>query len=253
MLAIYLMNPILANKEISMKTSLIEYSLDGFTYEGYLAFDESSTTPLPTILIAHTWVGRNSFVCQKAEMLADNGYAAFAIDLFGKGVLGRNKEENMALIKPYLADRMLLRKRMLETLKIIQGLEQVDQTRIAAIGFCFGGLCVLDLARAGADIRGVISFHGLLDPPGNLVNETIRARVLALHGHDDPMATPKQAQAFQQEMTKTKADWQMTIYGNTMHAFTNTQANDSAAGTVYNPLADQRSQQAMLNFLQEIF
>lgn len=236
-----------------MQTKLIEYQDDTQNYEGYLAFDETKAGPLPTVLIGHAWAGRDDFVCQKAELLAQLGYVAFAWDLFGKGILGRNKEENAALIKPYMEDRDLLQKRMQTALKTVLDLDIVDNNRLGAIGFCFGGLCVLDLARSGTSLAGVVSFHGLLNAPNTTANETIRAKILALHGHDDPMVPPSQVAEFQEEMTKAKADWQMHIYGNTMHAFTNPQADDKDFGTVYHPLADQRANLAMQNFLSEIF
>lgn len=236
-----------------MLTKLIEYQDNGQNFEGYLAFDEKKSGPLPTVLIGHAWAGRDDFVCQKAEMLARSGYAAFAWDLFGKGVLGRNNEENAALIKPFMEDRSLLNKRLQTILTTAKKLEVVDNNRIAGIGFCFGGLCMLDLARSGVDLAGVISFHGLLMPPENLPTQKIQAKILVLHGHDDPMAPPSQVLAFQEEMTKANADWQTHIYGNTMHAFTKPSADDPEIGLRYNPLSDQRSHEAMQNFLKEIF
>ena len=130
---------------------------------------------------------------------------------------------------------------------------EVEAGSIAAIGFCFGGLCVLDLARTGADIAGVVSFHGLFTPPGNTAGNTISARILALHGWDDPMATPDSVVALAQELSAMDADWQLHAYGNTMHAFTNPAAADPNMGTVYDAAADRRSWQAMTNFLDELF
>ncbi len=152
-----------------------------------------------------------------------------------------------------MEDRKMLRKRIYAALNAVKLLPWVDDNKIAAIGFCFGGLCVLDLARSGADIRGVVSFHGLLAAAENISNNQIKARILALHGHDDPMGPPEQVLAFQDELTKAGADWQMYIYGNTVHAFTNPIANDPSFGTVYQPDADRRSWIAMKNFLEEVF
>jgi len=132
-------------------------------------------------------------------------------------------------------------------------LSWVDASQCAAIGFCFGGLCVLDLARTGSDLQGVVSFHGLLGAPGNTDGNVVKAKVLVLHGHDDPMVSVEQVIAFEQEMTRAGADWQLHCYGNTMHAFTNPLANDPKFGTVYQPDADRRSWQAMQNFLNELF
>jgi len=137
-------------------------------------------------------------------------------------------------------------------LSAVKQLPWADNHRIAAIGFCFGGLCVLDFARSGADLKGVVSFHGLLGAPENHIPQPIKARVLILHGHDDPMADNQQVQAIQQELTEANVDWQLHSYGHTVHAFTNPVANDPDFGTVYNAVADRRSWLAMKNFLAEI-
>jgi dienelactone hydrolase len=138
-------------------------------------------------------------------------------------------------------------------LHAVRNIEQVDTTRIAAIGFCFGGLCALDLARSGADLAGVVSFHGLFNAPENLPESTIKARVLALHGHDDPMVPPAKVLELEHELTKAGVDWQIHVYGKTMHAFTNPAANSPDQGMVYNPVAANRAWTSMQNFLQEIF
>ena len=129
----------------------------------------------------------------------------------------------------------------------------MDNDRSAAIGFCFGGLCVLDLARIGTDIKGVASFHGLFGAPGNTAGAKIKARVLALHGHEDPMAPVDAVVALEKELTEAGADWQIHVYGNALHAFTNPQANDPGLGAMYNKNADKRSWQTLLNFLEELF
>ncbi len=173
--------------------------------------------------------------------------------MYGKGVLGSGPEENSRLMQPFIEDRALLQQRILAALTAVKQLPWADNHKIAAIGFCFGGLCVLDLARTGADIAGVVSFHGLFVLPDNLPQPEIKAKVLILHGHDDPMTPTEQVLGIQGEMTKAGADWQMHIYGQTMHAFTNPVANDPGFGTVYHPTADKRSWQSLLNFLDEIF
>ena len=146
----------------------------------------------------------------------------------------------------------MLQERLKATIDMVKDQPEVDSAKIAAIGFCFGGLCVLDIARSNADAAGVVSFHGLLHAPGNTAAK-INPKVLALHGWDDPMATPDNVKAFGEEMTKAKADWQLHAYGGTMHAFTNPKANDPDFGTVYDADADRRSWQAMTNFLAELF
>jgi len=228
--------------------------MDGDTLlEAFFAYDDAIAGRRPAVLINHAWGGRDQFVANKAVKLAELGFVGFALDMYGKGVLGSGLEENAKLMQPFMDDRAMLQKRISAALAAVRLLPWVDDKKIAAIGFCFGGLCVLDLARSGADIKGVVSFHGLLGAPGNTEGTRIKAKVLALHGHDDPMAPPEQVLAFEQEMTRTGADWQVHVYGNTMHAFTNPIANDPGFGTVYYADADKRSWIAMKNFLEEIF
>lgn len=236
-----------------MQTQLIEYTHAGNTLEGFCAFDPKHGKQQPLVLVAHAWAGRDEFACDKARALADLGYVGFAIDMFGKGILGNSNEENAQLIAPFIEDRQLLLARLQAGLNAAQQLPVVDQKRIGAIGFCFGGLCVLDLARSGIAINGVVSFHGLLNAPENTYSSTISAKVLVLHGYDDPMATPDQVITFCQEMTTAKSDWQLHAYGNTVHAFTKHDANDPDFGTVYNALANQRAWAAMQYFFTELF
>jgi dienelactone hydrolase len=221
--------------------------------EAFFAFDDAFTGRRPAVLISHTWCGRDAFVADKARKLAELGYVGFALDMYGKGVLGTSAEENANLMQPFMENRAKLQQRMKVALNTVKLLPWVDDTKVAAMGFCFGGLCVLDLARTGADIKGVVSFHGLLGRPDNTIGSNIKAKILALHGRDDPMGLPEQVLAFQEEMTQAGADWQFVTYGHTVHAFTNPVANDPSFGTVYQADADRRSWQAMQNFLAEIF
>ena len=228
--------------------------LDGeVLLEAFFAFDDSLSGRRPAVLINHTWAGRDDFVAEKAKKLAALGYVGFAVDMYGKGVLGSSPEENAKLMQPFMDNREMLQKRMHAALYAVKLLPWVDDSKIAAMGFCFGGLCSLDLARTGADLKGVVSFHGLLGAPGNTQGNAIKAKILALHGHDDPMGPVEQVLAFQQEMTKAGADWQFHTFGHTMHAFTNPVANNPDFGTVYQPDADRRSWLAMESFFTEIF
>lgn len=228
--------------------------LDGdVVLEAFFAFDDSFSGRRPAVLINHTWAGRDEFVAGKAKKLAALGYLGFAVDMYGKGVLGSSPEENANLMRPFMENRGMLQQRMKAALAAVKLMPWVDDAKIAGIGFCFGGLCALDLARTGADLKGVVSFHGLLGAPDNTRGTTIKAKILALHGHDDPMGPVEQVIAFEQEMTTAGADWQLHVYGNTQHAFTNPNANDPGFGTVYQPDADRRSWLAMENFLTEIF
>jgi len=228
--------------------------MDGDTVlEGFLAWDDAHDGPRPGVMVSHAWAGRSDLEDSKAVALAKLGYTGFALNLFGKGVLGSSADENAALIQPFLDDREMMQHRLSLSLNTMREQPEVDESKTAAIGFCFGGLCVLDIARTGEDLDGVVSFHGLFGAPGNTAGNSIKAKILVLHGWDDPMATPDSVVALGEELTSMGADWQLHGYGNTMHAFTNPQANDPDFGTVYSDAADQRSWQAMQNFLAEVF
>ncbi len=227
--------------------------LDGdVLLEGFFAYDEAVEGQRSAIMINHAWCGRNKFVEEKAVKLAEQGYFAFAVDMYGKGILGQNNDECAKLMQPFMDDRGLVQSRMKAALYAIKQMPWVDDKKIAAIGFCFGGLCVLDLARSGADIKGVVSFHGLLGGIENSQINQIKAKVLVLHGYDDPMNPVEQVNALQKELTQAGADWQLHSYGHTVHAFTNPQAKDPDFGTVYNAEADKRSWESMKNFLTDI-
>ncbi len=231
----------------------VEYEHDDRLLEGFLAYDDAINVVKPGVIIAPAWAGRSNFECDKARKLATNGYVGFACDLYGKGIMGKSVEENSALMKPFLDDRAMLQSCLVKILETLQTQTEVDESNIAAMGFCFGGLCALDLARIGADLRGVVSFHGLFGAPGNTEGNKIKAKVLALHGHEDPMVPVEAVNDLQNELNAAGADWQIHVYGDTMHAFTNPVANDPSFGTVYSEKADKRSWQALLNFLEEIF
>ena len=237
-----------------MQSETIEY-LDGDTQlEAYVAWDDSTSGPRPCVLVAHDWTGRRDFATGKAHEMADMGYVGFALDMYGKGVFGADGDVagNSALMGPLAGDRALLRARMQAALNIVKSLDIVDNGKIGAMGYCFGGMCVLELARAGAEVGGVISIHGIFTP-GDVPNADITARILCLHGQDDPMVPPEQVFDFENEMSAAGADWQMHAYGGTMHAFTNPDANDPDFGAVFNPVADRRATQSVKNFWSDIF
>ncbi len=241
-----------------LKTAYIEYQDGDTTLEGYLAYDQAYEQAgggkRPLVLVAHDWTGRRDYACAGAERIAELGYVGFAIDIYGKGVVGKegDTEGNSALMTPFVEDRALLRQRMRAGLAAGCQQSVVDADQVAAMGYCFGGMAVLELARSGADIRGAISVHGLLGQ-GEAASEKIQASILCLHGHDDPMVPPEQVLAFEQEMTQAGADWQVHVYGHAKHAFTNPAARNADFGTVYNEKANRRAEQAIANFLQERF
>jgi len=235
-----------------MKTQKVEYKENSSVLEAFVAHDEKIQGKKPAICIFHAWRGRDQFVEKKATQLAELGFVGCALDVYGKGILGNNKDENQALMTPFMEHRALLKRRLLAGLDLVKSLPFVDSSKIGAIGFCFGGLCALDLARSGADIKGVVSFHGLLRAPENL-KSSFKGKVLVLHGYDDPMVPPEEVLAFEKEMTQHKVDWQLHTYGGTMHAFTNPEVNNPSVGTVYCPTADKRSWISMRNFFEEVF
>jgi dienelactone hydrolase len=235
---------------MAIVTRTVDYFDGELRLEGYLAIDDAQTLPRPGVLVAHTWAGRGQFEMDKARELAGIGYAGFALDLYGGGVVGKTPEENRARMQVFLDDRALLARRMTLALEAMGRCPEVDQRRTGAIGFCFGGLCVLDLARSGTALGGVVSFHGLLQPPPQRT-EQVRCKVLVLNGHDDPWVPAEHRAALAEELTAAGADWQLHDYGGTLHAFTNPAANSPEAGALYNRNAAQRAWQSMRHLFAE--
>lgn len=237
-----------------MQSEYIDYQDGSTTCEAYAAHDGKSDARRPCVLISHAWAGQSDGEREVADRLAGLGYLAFALDNYGKGRRGTSMEENGKLMQPFIDDRKMLRDRLLSGLTAAQKHPLCDPERIAAIGYCFGGLCVLDLARsADPRVRGVVSFHGLFGSPGIGEQKPISAKVLILHGWDDPMATPDNVLEVTRELTAAGADWQLHAYGATVHAFSNPEANLPEHGILYKESAARRSWQAMKNFLEEIF
>jgi len=236
-----------------MQHKTIEY-FDGSTcLEGYLAYDENQTLPRPGILVVHDWSGLNEHVKERADRLAKSGYVALAVDMFGDAKVGETNEEKMALISPFLENRKTVVSRMQAAIEALKQQKQVNPNQLASLGFCFGGMCSLDAARGGCDLKAVISFHGDLSEADFETVSPIKTKLLALHGHDDPMIPPENVLAFEKEMDAAQAEWQLHIYSGVQHAFTNKLAHDYKLGTVYNELADKRSWISCCNFLEEVF
>ena len=233
-----------------MKTEKITYQSGENSFEGFLAQPENDSNPC--VLIAHTWAGRDAFVEEKAKLLTELGYAAFAIDMYGDGKIGTSNEENAGMMQPLLDDREELARRALASLDAVSKIDSIDASKIVIMGYCFGGLVAMDLARTGADIKGAVSFHGFLAGPENSTNE-IKAKLLALHGDSDPMVGQDQIESFRQEMTSKKVDWQLHVFGGAMHSFTNPEANDPDFGAVYSKNADERSWKIFTDLLKELF
>ncbi len=234
-------------------TQSIEYKQGDTTLEGYLAYDDAVSSKRPGVLIVHQWLGLTDYEKHRAEQLAALGYVAFCADIYGKGVRPKNVSEAGAEATKYKSDRQLLRARVNAGLDELKKNELVDTKRIAAIGYCFGGTTVIELALSGADIAGVVSFHGGLDAPNPADAKNIKCKVLALAGADDPFQNPNDLSAFESEMRDAKVDWQITFYGGAVHAFTQPNPGFVNAGAKYNEKADRRSWQAMKDFFAEIF
>jgi dienelactone hydrolase len=235
-----------------VRTEVVEYRHGDAVLEGYMAYDDSVKGKRPGVLVVHEWMGHNPYVRMRAERLARLGYAAFALDMYGKGVLAKDAKEAAALAGIYKGDRKRMRTRAAAGLGVLARHPAVDPSRIAAIGYCFGGTTVLELARGGADVRAVVSFHGGLDTPEPGDAGNIRGKVLVLHGGDDPYVPPAQVAAFQEEMRRGGVDWQFVAYGGAVHSFTNPEAGgDNSKGAAYNERADRRSWEAMKAFFSE--
>ena len=233
-----------------MKTQEINYKFGDQEYRAFVANPEKESAPL--VLVVHTWAGRDDFIEKKAIELAEEGYVAMAVDMYGDAKVGTSTEENQSMMTPLIEDRDKLKAIINSAVEAGKKIDGVDSSKVAAIGYCFGGLVVLDLARSGTDISGVVSFHGLL-MSSDISTDGIQAKVLVLHGERDPMVPLSMVDDFQKEMTAAEADWQLHSYGNAYHAFTNKEANDPNLGTQYNENADKRSWQSMMNFFTEIF
>jgi len=235
-------------------TELIEYKHGDAVLEGYLAYDTGIKGKRPGVLIVHQWKGLTDYEKKRAEMLAKLGYNVFALDIYGKGIRPQSSQEAGAQAGKYKGNRDLLRARAQAGLAVLQKHELTDPKRVAAIGYCFGGTTVIELARSGADVAGVVSFHGGLDSPHPEDGRNIKCKVLALHGADDPNVPPKDLAAFEDELRQAKVDWQLVKYGGAVHSFTDWNAGDNPQqGAAYNEKADRRSWEAMKQFFAEIF
>lgn len=237
-----------------LHTEAVEYKDGDTTLEGYLAYDEGIKGKRPGVLIVHQWKGLIENEKKRAEMLAKLGYVAFCADIYGKGVRPESPKDAGPMSGKYKANRALLRQRVNAGLAELKKNELTDSSRVAAIGYCFGGTTVIELARSGADIAGVVSFHGGLDSPTPADGKNIKCKVLALHGADDPFVPAADIAAFENEMRDAKVDWQLVKYGNTVHSFTIWDADkDGLKGSSYNEKSDKRSWEDMKEFFTEIF
>jgi dienelactone hydrolase len=248
---------LLTSVRATIRTETVEYKEGDTVLEGVFVYDDAKTIPnekRPGILIAHQWKGLTDYEKMRAKMLVELGYVAFAADIYGKGVRPETPQQAGKLAGQYKGDRPLLRRRIRAAYEELKGQRLVDPKRIGGIGYCFGGTTILELARSGADLAAIVSFHGGLGTPTPEDAKNIKCKVLACHGADDPNVPPKEVAAFEEEMRKANVDWQLISYGNAVHSFTDKNAGtDNSRGSAYNEKADHRSWEAMKNLFAEAF
>ncbi len=237
-----------------MMTEIITYNHGEVELEGFMAWDDSDSGKRPGILVIHEWTGLNDYSKMRCQQLAEMGYVAFAVDMYGKGVRPQSSNEASKQAGIYRGNRNLMRQRVAAGLDVLVNNELCDRYRVAAIGYCFGGGTALELARSGAEIAGVVSFHGNLDTPDPEIAENIRCKILVCHGAIDPHVPDDQVAAFFEEMSTAGVDFQFIAYSGAVHAFTNAGAgNDPSKGAAYSESADKRSWQHMKIFFAELF
>ncbi len=242
------------NAHAALHTEAVEYHHGDAVLEGYLAYDDAMAGTRPGVLVVHEWKGLNAYAKRRAEQLAQLGYIAFAADMYGKGVQAADHEQAAKLSGVFRSDRQLMRARAQAALDVLKGHEFTDPSRLAAIGYCFGGTTALELARNGADVAGVVSFHGALNTPSPDDAKQITGRVLVQHGAADTFISQDEVAAFEQEMRQAGVRYQVIQYPGAVHSFTVPDAgNDPSKGMAYDADADRRSWQAMLEFFRQLF
>lgn len=242
-----------SNASGALVAQTVNYKQGRADLEGYLAYDDSFKGKRPGILVVHEWKGLNEYAKRRARMLAGLGYVAFAADIYGKGIRPQTVAEAGATAGKFKGDRPLLRARVNAGLDVLKAQPNVDTSKLAAIGYCFGGTAVLELARSGADVKGIVSFHGGLSTPTPQDAKNIRAKVLVLHGADDPFVKPDEVAAFEKEMSDAKVPMRLIKYPGAMHGFTNPDNKGVPPGAMYNEAADKASWNQMQDFFNEIF
>ena len=235
-------------------TRTISYQENGVSLQGYLAYDNDLKGKRPGVLVVHEWWGLNDYARKRARQLADLGYVAFALDMYGKDKVADHPDQAREFMKEVTANVNSWQKRALAGLAVLKKQSVTDSSRIAAIGYCFGGSTVQQLAYSGADIRGIVSFHGSLISPMESAAKHTKAKILICHGAADPFTKPEALQAYLTAMNASSLDWKMVIYAHAKHAFTNPDADKHGMAALgYNPIVDRRSWEDMKQFFNEIF
>lgn len=245
-----LLIPMMAFAEV--KTEKIIYEKNGVKMHGLIAYDDKDKKPKPGIVIFSDWMGNGPYSEMRAKQLAQEGYVALAADVYGEGKRPKDAKQAQEWASAYRADRKLMRERAQAAFETLATHPRADLEKLVAIGYCFGGTVALELARSGAPLKGVVSFHGNLATP--MKAKKMEAKILILHGADDPFVPEKEVLEFQQEMREAKADWQFVSYGNTVHSFTQKEAgNNPSKGAAYNPVSEKRAWNQMEEFFDELF
>ena len=238
----------------SVKTEVIRYRVGDTEFQSFLAYDDAAQDKRPGILVCPEWWGLNEYAKHRAQMLTQLGYVALAVDLFGNGMTTEDPQVASKTAGALKANRQLLRQRVNAGLDQLKQNPHVDPRRLGVIGYCFGGTTALELARSGADVKAVVTFHAGLDSPNPSDGRNIKGTVLVCHGGDDTFSSQKDIEAFQQEMRQNHVDWQMNVYGGAVHSFTNPGADKHGIpGIAYNARADRRSWAAMQMVFNEVF
>jgi dienelactone hydrolase len=241
------------SSEAAVKAEKVEYQQGSTKLTGYLAYEDSYATPRPGILVVHEWWGLNDYAKKRAEALAGEGYIALAVDMYGGGKTTTHPQGAGAWATAVRQNKELSKERFLAGYELLRRHPLTRRDQIAAIGYCFGGYVVLSMAQEGVDLKGVVSFHGAL-PTEKAEPGSFKAKVLVLHGADDPLTTKEQVMAYQDSLRAGGADWQFMFYGGARHSFTNPDADKAGIPALaYNKIADRRSWKLMLSFLDELF
>jgi dienelactone hydrolase len=238
---------------VATKSRTVDYTIGDQAFQGVFVYPHSSKGKIPGVLMVHNWLGISDETKRQAERVAKLGVAVFAVDVYGKGVRAKGAQDAMALAGKYKGDRKLFRERVMRGLEVLREQKEVEPGKTIAVGYCFGGTGVIELARAGADVLAVVSFHGGLDSPNPADGKNIKARVIALQGADDPFVKAADIAAFQSEMRANHVDWEMAVYGGAVHSFTDTSAgSDSKTGQAYDANADKRSFEVLTDLLTDL-
>ena len=238
----------------AIKSENVDYRIGNTTFKSVVVYDDAAGGKRPGIVVYPEWWGLTDYAKRRAHMLAEMGYVAMAVDLFGNGQTTEDAATAGKWAGALKADRKVLRERANAGLEQLKKNPRVDASKLGAIGYCFGGSTAIELGRSGADVKAIVTFHAALDSPSPADGKNIKGRLLVCHGGDDNFESPKDLAAFEEEMRQNHVDWQMNIYGGAVHSFTNPEADKHGIpGIAYNKRADERSWQDMQTVVREVF